>query len=90
MKTQTFILIMRNKDGAEVDFYRFSCKRLSTVLNNIATTIKKDPDFWYKTWWRESIENVYIHETDYNATPDNMVRSYSFTDFYNKAIAGTL
>lgn len=37
MKKQTYIVFFQDKEGKEVDFERFSCKRLDTVINGIYT-----------------------------------------------------
>jgi hypothetical protein len=58
---QTFIAIIRNKDGKQIDFQRYNFKRLATVRNHLRTLAANS---LYKACV-PGIDHADIYETPY-------------------------
>lgn len=59
---QTFIAIIKDKDGKQIDFQRYSYKRIATVRNNIRALAANS---LYKAL-TPNMDHAEIYETDYD------------------------
>ena len=59
---QTFIAIIRDRDGKQIDFQRYGYKRIATVRNNIRALVNND---LYKAI-TPGIYSADIYETAYD------------------------
>lgn len=84
MKQQTFIVKCIDAAGITKDFYRFSYKKPETVFKKLKEAVTGiDTDYWYKSWWREEIENLICYATPDGYTESEIVWSISFTDLFS-------
>ena len=81
MKKQTFIAKMVDDRGDCMDFYRFSCKKVSTVEKNIREAMSEDNTglmgLFRRDWIRNGVVACLIFETPDGATcGGNLVREF--------------
>jgi len=66
MKQQTFIVLLKDAENSQKDFYRFTYKKPETVLNKLKEAVKNNPDFWSYSWKDCTIVQCFATPDGYN------------------------